>query len=166
MPAHTTHVHNLLRVLQQELLLGQHLMAISESETEAIIANDITRLSVLELDLRRHLEEQERLELARTGILRDLAFALRLEGLPTLTGLLTHLPPRERMLLSQLRVQILETQNELDKLTTRNKMLLENALEYVRFSLHALTEAALSPARYGTNLAAINTSTYYIDSKA
>lgn len=166
MPGHSTHIINLLRILQQELLVGQRLVELSEAESEAIITNDIPRLSMLELELRRRMEEQEALEASRIVTLRDLAFALKLEGIPTLTALLAHLPTRERTLLGQLRLQLLETQVYLDKLTTRNRMLLENAMEYVRFSLHALTEAALSPARYGTNLAAINTPTYYIDSKA
>ena len=166
MPANSTHITTLQRILQQELLLGQRLIELSEAESEAILANDIARLSALERELRQRLEEQESLETSRLLAVRDIAYALNLEGLPNLTALLPHLPPRERNLFVRLRAQILDTQARLDALTKRNRALLDNVLEYVRFSLAALTEAALSPARYGTNLAAINAPTFYIDSKA
>ncbi len=63
-------------------------------------------------------------------------------------------------------MQVLETQGLLDVVNARNLRLLDNALEYVRFSLEMLTTAALKPARYGTNLAQIAAPTFYIDSKA
>jgi hypothetical protein len=166
MPRQTTNTVSLRRILQQELLIGQRLVEISQAESEAIIANDITRLSALELEMRQRLEEQEKLESARLIAVRDLAWALGMEGIPTLSLLLPHLPVVERDGLSRLRVQILETQSTLDALTVRNRSLLDCVLEYVRFSLRMLSEATLTPARYGTNLAAISTPTFYVDSKA
>jgi hypothetical protein len=166
MPGHSTHTANLLRILQQECLLLQRLVELSEAESEAILANDIARLSTLELELRQRLEEQEALETSRLLAVRDLAFALNLEGLPAFTTLLSCVSAREREILTRLRAQILDAQARLDALTKRNRALLNNVLEYVRFSLAALTEAALSPARYGTNLASISAPTFYIDSKA
>jgi hypothetical protein len=155
----------LRRVLQQELMIGQRLVELSQAESEAIVANDITRLSMLELEMRQRLEDQEKLESARLVAVRDLAAALGMEGIPTLSLLLPRLPRSEREALSRLRVQILETQTTLDTLTARNRNLLGCVLEYVRFSLRMLSEAALTPARYGTNLAALSAPTFYVDSK-
>lgn len=166
MPRQNVNTMALRRILQQELLIGQRLVELSEAETEAIVANNISRLSTLELELRQRLEEQETLETSRLVAVRDLSWALGLEAIPTLTGLLSALPASERAALSQLRSQILETQAQLDRLTARNKNLINCVLEYIRFSLSMLSEAALSPARYGTNLAAVSTPTFYIDSKA
>ena len=55
---------------------------------------------------------------------------------------------------------------QLEIVQARNRRLIDNALEYARFSLELLTEAALQPARYGANLARISAPTFYIDSKA
>ena len=67
--------------------------------------------------------------------------------MPQLSGLLAKLPQRDRVILSQLRTQILEIQGQLDMLSARNKALIHTALEFVRFSLDVLTDAAFQPAR-------------------
>ncbi|MCS6777562.1 MAG: flagellar protein FlgN [Chloroherpetonaceae bacterium] len=166
MPGNHRATQSLIQILQKELLVCRRLVELAEAESEAIIASDIARLSNLEIELRRRLEEQEQLESARIVAVRDIAFALRCNGLPTLAQLLPLLPEREQQVLAQLRVQILEAQAQLEVVTERNRMLLENALEYVRFSLDVLTGTALAPARYGTNLAALDAPVFYLDSKA
>ncbi len=161
-----TNISGLRRILQQELLLGKQLVALAEEESEVIIRGDVSRLAALEMEQRHCVEEQTGLENARMTATRTLAFALGMERIPTLSGLLPALPARDQDVISQLRVQLLETQGRLDSLNVRNRGLLENALEYVRFSLDALTTATLQPARYGVNLACVAAPAFYIDSKA
>src|SRR5262245_46134886 len=128
MPGHSTHTAHLLRILQQECLLLQRLVELSEAESEAILANDIAHLSTQELELRQRLDEQEALETSRRLAVRDLAYALNLEGIPAFSTLLSHLPSREREQLIRLRTQILDAQARLDTLTKRNRILLANVL--------------------------------------
>ena len=75
-------------------------------------------------------------------------------------------PTREQESLRDLRADLLKLHQQLEIVQARNRRLLDNALEFVRFSLETLTTAALQPARYGTNLKRIAAPTFYIDSKA
>jgi hypothetical protein len=161
--------HNLLtlrRVLQQELALGKRMIALAETMTDLLVNQETERLAALEAEQRECREQHEALEQARIAVTRSLAGALGLEGLPTLSELLPLLPAREQEPLKRLRSELLTMQETLARLNARNRRLLDNALEYVRFSLELLTSAALQPARYGTNLASVAAPTFYIDSKA
>ncbi len=165
MPKPQASLTTLRRILQQEVLNGKRLIEIAMAQTNAITRRDLSRLSQLEMEMRQCLDVQEALDLSRTTTTRDLAVSLGMETIPSLSGLLTKLPQRDRVMLSQLRTQILEIQGQLDTLSARNKALIHTALDFVRFSLDVLTEAAFQPARYGTNPASLSTPTLYIDSR-
>lgn len=156
----------LRRLLQQELALGKRLLTLGEAETEAIIANDIARLNQINAEQQACLEQQRALDKAREAAARDLAWGLGWERVPPFTELLTRLPEREQSALSDLRLQLLAVQGQLETGNARNRLLLDRALDYVQFSLELLTSVALQPARYGTNLATLATPAFYIDSKA
>ena len=166
MPRQDTSPRSLRRLLQQELTLGKRLLSLLQEETEVIVKNDITRLSALQAEQQECLKEQTTLENSRVISTRDLAWALGLERVPTLPVLIMALPDREQESLRKLRTELLAVNQQLESMQTRNRSLLENALDYVRFSLDLLTEAALQPARYGANLTRISAPTFYIDSKA
>lgn len=156
----------LRRILQEELQLGSRMVALAEAEMEAIIAHDIPRLNALEAEQQKCIKLQTVQEKARIAVTRELAGMLGLERFPTLSELLPLLPPREQEALQRLRTQLLETQETLQNLNQQNRVLLDHALDFVRFSLELLTSAVLRPARYGTNLASIAAPTFYLDSKA
>lgn len=166
MPRPHTNSSALRRILQQELLVGRRMVALAEEESEALIAGDVPRLTPLLIEHQQTLEQQEVLETARQSATRELAWACGQERATTLLDLLPALPAREQDALSQLRVQLLETHGQLEVLNRRNRDLLETSLDIVRYSLDALTSAALQPARYGTNIARIAAPAFYIDSKA
>lgn len=166
MPKPTTSLVTLRRILQQELLSGKTLIALAEEAGEAIIAGDAERLPAIEARQKQALEQQRAQETARIAVTRELAWGLEIQRLPSLSELMQALPPREAESLSLLRTQLLETHLRLEKVNSRNRLLLENMLDYVRFSLQALTTAALQPARYGTNLTQVAAPSFYIDSKA
>jgi hypothetical protein len=166
MPKPTPNHLTLRRVLQQELAVGKRLIALAETMTDLLVNQETERLAALETEQRQCMEQQEALEQARIAVTRSLAGALGLDGLPTLSELLLRLPAREQEPLKRLRLELLTTQETLARLNARNRRLLDNALEYARFSLELLTAAALQPARYGTNLASLAAPTFYIDSKA
>lgn len=156
----------LRRILQQELAIGKRLLGLAQEESEVLIGNDVARLTVLQAEQQQCLLEQQNLEKSRALAARDLAWALGLERVPPLSGLLPSLPAREQTELSGLRAELLACHQQLEIVQARNRRLIDNALEYARFSLELLTNAALQPARYGANLARIAAPTFYIDSKA
>lgn len=166
MPKPTNNVLTLRRLLQQQLALGQRMVALAEEETEALIQGDVPHLNRTQDELQKCLEQQMMFEKARIAVVRDLGWALGMERIPTFSELLPVLPVREQEALSQLRAQLLEVQARLDLLNRRNRQLLEVALDCTRFNLEMLTDAALRPARYGTNLTRIAAPAFYIDSKA
>jgi hypothetical protein len=166
MSRRNTNSTTLRRLLQEELTLSRHLLALAEEQTDVIVANDVKGLTRLQGEQQRCLNQQRALEKARIAAVRDLAWATGLDRVPTLKNLLPGLPAREQQALEQLRLQLLEVHSGLDRVHARNRYLLENALDYVRFSLEALTSAALQPARYGTNLTRVTAPAFYIDSKA
>ena len=166
MPRPNTSPAALRRILQQEATLGKRLLALAQEESEVIIADNVPRLTVLQAEQQQCLKEQESLEQARMIATRDLAWALGMERAPTLLGLLPALPIPHQAELRALRAELLALHQQLEIAQARNRRLIDNALEYVRFSLDLLTDAALQPARYGANLARLSAPTFYIDSKA
>ena len=156
----------LRRVMQQHLKLGRELIELANSQTEALVANDVSRLNALEAAQKQCVTQQDTLDLERGVVTRELAFALGLDRVPSLAELLPHFPAREKAAFERLRDELLQAQADLETLKARNLLLLENALEYTNFSIDALTTAILLPARYGANLTHIAAPAFYIDSKA
>ena len=166
MPRPTTSIATLRRILQQELQTGKSLVSLAEEASAIIIAGEAEKRPALEARQRQVLELQRVQEAGRIAATRDLARGLGMERVPTLSELLKALPPQQATALSHLRARLLDTQAQLVQLNARNRLLLDNMLADVRFSLEALTTAALQPARYGTNLTQIAAPAFYIDSKA
>ena len=156
----------LRRLLQQHLKLSRGLIELAERQTEALVAGDAPRLNALEAAQAECVAQQQALDLERNALTRDLAFALGFERVPSLSELLPHFSAREQTEFAALRDELLAAQATLESLKTRNLLLLENALEYVNFSVDVLTTAILQPARYGANLTHIAAPAFYIDSKA
>ena len=166
MPRPNTSPVALRRILQQELALGKRLLNLTQEESDVIARNDVPRLNALQAEQQQCLAEQSALEQARALATRELAWNLGMERPPTLSALIAALPAREQPDLRSLRADLLTLHQQMEIVQARNRRLIDNALEYARFSLDLLTDAALQPARYGTNLARISAPTFYIDSKA
>jgi hypothetical protein len=157
---------NLRRILQNQLAIARRLEALAEKTTEALVANDVERLREIGEAQRSNLEQQAELEETRATVAKDLAAAIgRPEG-ERLVDLLPHLPEREAESLDWLRRQIIESGTRIGAMNEKNRRLLDVALDVSRNSIDIITSAALQPARYGTNLAAMATPTFYVDSKA
>lgn len=165
MPRPNTNVNTLRRILQQELALGRRMASIAQEETDALVNNNAALVAILEAELRQCTTQHAVLETARANTVRELSWALQMESFPTFGNLLAALPSRESESLEKLKDEILTIQRALEILNSRNRILLDNLLEYVRFSLDAITTAALQPARYGVNLVRIATPAFYVDSR-
>jgi flagellar biosynthesis/type III secretory pathway chaperone len=156
----------LRRLMQQQLMTGKSLIALAQHAERAIIAGDIKKLQDLEPQQRMLLDQQIRQESARQKMTSEIAAQLKIDRMPTLLELLPRIPREDAVALASLRSEILKTQRRMDRINRSNAMLLENAMEFVRFSLNAITSAALKPARYGVNMARLSAPAFYIDSKA
>lgn len=166
MPRPNSNAAALRRIMQQQLATGKTLITLAEASEQALIEGNTAKLEALAPQQRGLLDTQITQEMVRQQVTRDLSQMLGVERAPTLSALLPALPRTEAMALDTLRQQILETERRMDILNQRNGILLENALGYVKFSLEALTSAALKPARYGVNLARLSAPSFYVDSKA
>ena len=162
----TVLVSDLRRVLQSELKIGQSLLALVDSEAQLLIANNAVALAALEAEQQACMAKQNALGAERQAIVGELAARFAIPVPRTLTDLLAHLDDRDARSLQTLRARLLAVHTTLANRNAQNRCLLDNALDYVRFSLDALTDAALKPARYGTNLAALAAPTFYLDNKA
>jgi len=172
LPEPTVAVRPLLRILKQELVLGQKLLRLGKAQLEVLIANDAARVSAIEVQSREISARQEVLERERGAAVQALARAIGLESTSegastyTLSQILTCLPPADAQKLEALRQQIITVSSELVAINDQNRRLLETALEYVRFSLNILTGLALSPPSYGANPHALAAPSFYLDRKA
>jgi len=160
----------LIRALQQELALGKRLAALSNAQTEALVSNDVARVSALEAEGRVLVEQQTTLGQQRVEAARALASAVQLDAppdkpVPSLAQIVLRLPLPEARQLIALRGEILRVEQEIQAVNARNRVLLQNALEFVEVSLYALTQLALRPARYGTNPDALAAPTFYVDQR-
>ena len=162
----TSNIAALRRILQQEVISGNSLIALAEEASASIINGETDKLAPLEQRQRQVLDQQRIQESARISATRDLAWGLKLDRVPPLSELIGVLPPTDASDLAKLRGQLLELHTHLERVNSRNRLLLDNMLAYVHFSLDVLTSAALQPARYGTNLTQVSAPTFYVDSKA
>ena len=165
MPRPNTNVSTLRRILQQELALGKRIAALTRQETEALVENNPVIVASLEAELRHSMTQLSVLETGRISAIRELSWAMQIQALPTFGNLLASLPAKDRESLEKLRDEIMSTQRVLEAQNSQNRVLLDNLIEYVRFSLDAITTAALQPARYGANLVRIATPAFYVDSR-
>ena len=161
----TTQVSIVRRALNQQLQLCKRLLAVCEEQTQALIVNDLEKLRELEAEQRLYIEQQFQQEQIRVEAVTSLAKALDLPELPSLADLLPHLPERESEPLGQLKKELMTVLTRLEDVQSRNVQLLQNAQEYVRFSLELITGAMLQPARYGSNFHAVVAPSFYVDSR-
>jgi hypothetical protein len=156
----------LRRIMQHQLSTGKILVALAEAAQQAIIDGDIVRLEELAPRQRGLLDQQIAQERARKQVTTELSHLLGQDCVPTLSSLLPAFPPAEAKALDMLRGQIVETEQQMQTLNRSCAILLDNALDCVKFGLEAITSAALKPARYGVNLAQLSRPSFYIDSRA
>lgn len=158
------------RTLQADIALVQKMLAVASAQTEALRIGDAVRVAALDEEGRSIAEAQSTLGTQRDASLRALAGALGFQvdaeiPLPPLSELALRLPLAEAHKLLTLRSRILSLQQKMEAVTARNRALLENALDYVQFSITALTTLALRPAPYGPNVHAVVTPIFYVDQR-
>src|SRR5689334_2131625 len=134
-PRYSASVAALRRTMQQQLATGNALVVLAQIAEKAIIAGNAPELDTLTPRQKALLDRQIALESARQQITLELSHALGMDRAATLSMLLPALPRVEASALQSLRREIVETERKMDALNRRNALLLEHALEYVKFSM-------------------------------
>lgn len=156
----------LCKALQAELLLGRKMLKIKLQEQSALKSNDVLQIQELVLLTKDISNMQTDAAVHRIRCAQRMALSLgHPESATSLKTLAGHLIPGDERQLLQIRDEILTLDDKLHRIGLTNRSLLESALDYIRFSLQAIADVALRPAKYGFNPNIQNTPTFYIDQK-
>lgn len=162
---------NLRATLLEDLALGRRMLANSEAQREALVANDHRRVSEISAQGQDITAMQTANGFRREAAIRLVALSCGIEcadgeTLPRMPDLILHLPHSEARSLLALRTSILEAEKKLRDANGLNRTLVQNALDVVQFTFHALTDLALRPSTYGANPNRLISPTFYLDHRA
>jgi hypothetical protein len=157
------------RALKQQLSLGHKLAECFRGLSESIVGQQVDRVVALVEKCGRIQARELDAEQARRDASASLATAVGIntdEEPSSLSQLTRRLPPSDAAPLRAVAREIRAIDAELRENMEQNRNLLQNALEFIEFSLNAITNAALRPSGYGSNRAAAIAPTFYIDRRA
>lgn len=142
-------IDNLIKVLDYEDKLYNQLYTIAESKTEMIINGDIENLQAAVGKEQRLVGDLNKLRDAREQIVEQIGKKTgRNPGEIVVRDILEKLPETQAGRLSGVSNRLKETVRKLKAKNDLNQKLLQNALEYIDFSLNLLTEPPQVP-QYG-----------------
>ncbi len=153
------------RVLQQELVVMEQILTLTDAITDALMRQDIVLLQQLVAEKHRCILNGTRLDQERLAAAKSLAWAAGVPPTSSLWQVCQVLPKSARNALLALRSRMLNVHYRLQQAEDRNKVLLANAIHLTRFHIDLLTNAALHPAAYGTNLTRVANPAFYVDNK-
>lgn len=163
-------VRKLIRVLQQECDTGGKLISEGKLLTDALIKLNHREVDEIQTRMQILHQRQEILDVERYQIAKNVAILSGIMAekdaiIPPLSRLLNRLSSSEARRLSVIRDNIIKTNIELKTVNERNRVLLQNAVEYVRYTMQYLSNAALQPAKYGINPNALIKPVFYLDQR-
>ena len=143
-------IDNLIKVLDYENRLYGQLFTIAESKTDRIINNEIEDLQAAVGKEQRLFSELNKLRDAREQIIGQISFKIgKASSEVTVSDIIKELPENQAKRLSDVRDKLKATVDKLKVKNDLNQKLLQNALDYVDFSLNLLTEPAPQTPQYG-----------------
>ncbi|OGO88779.1 MAG: hypothetical protein A2Y24_06410 [Clostridiales bacterium GWE2_32_10] len=134
-------IYDLMNVLEMESEYYSELCARSKEKTQIIIENKVDKLKEITEDEQILVSKVSKLEKKREQIVSDICIVLNVTSKSfTITSLIEKLDNSEdeRDRLVKIRDNIFEKTGELKKLNEKNKLLLEQALGFVNFTLNAV----------------------------
>lgn len=134
-------IHELMNVLEDEISLYDSLLEISKKKTDIIVAGDVNALH----DLTKHEQEvvakNLKLEKQRESIIEDIALVLneKKENL-TITKLIQKIGnlEKDKDRLKEIQTKIKDVLNKLKHSNDQNKILLEQSMEMINFTMNAI----------------------------
>lgn len=138
-----TSVTEIIEILQQQLAVYETLLDLEKNKTPVIIRNDIHELNAITAQERKWTAEVQKLEKERIRL--TTAFVVQM-GLPRVrASVLSNLikavtDAKEKQALMELHRSLRGTLNELKLHNETNKQMMEQSLDFIRFSLDLLVE--------------------------
>lgn len=143
-------MENLNKVLEYESRLYKQLLTIAENKTGIVVKGELESLQTLVEQERKLVGELSKLQDVREKILVQIAKdAGKNPDELTLAEITALLPKEQGQKLSKFREQLKDTISQLANKNDLNQKLIQNALDYVDFSLNLLTQPAPQMTQYG-----------------
>jgi flagellar biosynthesis/type III secretory pathway chaperone len=143
-------IDNLMKVLEYENKLYGQLYSIAENKTGVVVKGEVENLQALVGKEQKLAAELNKLQDVREQILEQVAKAIGRDPRQlTLSELAAQLPGEQAERLGKTRDKLRETIGKLTAKNDLNQQLIQNALEYVDFSLNLLTQPAPQIPQYG-----------------
>lgn len=142
-------IHNLIRTLDEQKECYAGLLTLAQYKTDSIVNRE---MELLEEVLKREQEfigRSGRLEKQREEILKDIANVLNINFQElTISKLILKLEktPQEQEKLKELRADMLAIIEEIKEQNQTNEALLNQSLEFIDFTLHALQSMKTQPS--------------------
>ncbi|NLN64334.1 MAG: flagellar protein FlgN [Clostridiaceae bacterium] len=141
---------NLIKVLEYENKLYKQFFAIAEQKTDIVVKGDVEALQTLVGKEHKLAGELNKLSAVREQIFEQISKAIgRNPKEMTLTDLIAHIPPEQASRVTQIRDELQKTIRQFTAKNDLNQKLIQNALEYVDFSLNLLTRDTPGATQYG-----------------
>ncbi len=144
----TIWIENLIKVLEYEDKLYKRLLSIAEKKTGIIIDGGIEDLQLLTGKEQRLSGELNQLGDVREQIMNQIEKGLGKNNV-ALSELISLIPKEQAEKLSKAGERLKETVNKLSGKNSLNQKLIQNALEYVDFSLNLLSQPVPQTTQYG-----------------
>ena len=136
-------ISSLIDVLNEQTQYYGELILLSSQKKEAIIKNDINMLQSVNASESEMLGKTQRAEKSRIDLTKDISEVLNVKEedltLTKLAELISGQPEQEALL--EARDAIRGVVHELKELNDHNKVLLNNSVEYIEFSLNVMRSA-------------------------
>ena len=134
-------ISHLIETLQDEYQYYQKLRDLADSKNDAIVANDVDKLSDLIENDKKVIETLDNLEAERNDILKEMRDILGLdEGELEYEVLADNLSETWTEKLNEVREKLLKVMEELHEINEQNKVLLQEAIKLNNFSFQMISD--------------------------
>jgi len=146
----TVWIENLIKVLEYEKKLYGRLLQLSEDKTSAVVNGELENLQAITAKEQEFSDELKKLADIRDKIVGQIGRGIgNYSNSITVNDLINLVPDEYSGQLSQISKSLKETINKLKNKNDLNQQLINNALEYVDFSLNLLTQPVPQTVQYG-----------------
>lgn len=160
-------INELLDILHEQAQRCEELLGLSQEKRGVIIANDVESLQKI-----THLEnlivsQNQKLERKRTAVLKDIATVLNKKENELTLSVLAELMQgqEEQSAIVEVGERLRRTLHELSDVNAHNASLIQNALDYIDYSLNVIRSSASNSAFFTAKGEQITDGTPFFDAK-
>ncbi|MDR0958519.1 MAG: flagellar protein FlgN [Clostridiales bacterium] len=145
-------VGEMLNLLNQQKEIYSRMLEISVEKKDVLIGNDIQKLKAMTAEENSLVGKSQRLERARMGLIADIAQVLGKQQKDVTLGYLADAlrGQPEAKEIEDVASSVRETLVQLKQYNELNRSLMQNALEYIDFSINVIRGAASNEVHYAS----------------